>query len=254
MLYPGERTLLADFKVDQKGTKILLRKGSRGESVNPSLACSLWTTGLVRCLGWEDPLEKGKATHSSILAWRIPWTVWPTGSQSVGHDWATFTHPCTWHHTLLSLYREGASVWCIECRTRGTLPWARRRKEIIRTFRVHLFHLFLRSTDFRTALEAQNYWGDHREGFHVPCTQSSPELISYISLAHVLQLINQCWNTSIVFNYPALRFCLSVSLMASPCGLWAVSSRPGIEPGFWQWTQWALTIGQPENSWNIISN
>ena len=30
-------------------------------------------------LGWEDPLEKGKATHSSILAWRIPWTVYSTG-------------------------------------------------------------------------------------------------------------------------------------------------------------------------------
>ena len=30
---------------------------------------------LVRFLGWEDPLEKGKATHSSILAWRIPWAV-----------------------------------------------------------------------------------------------------------------------------------------------------------------------------------
>ena len=30
---------------------------------------------LVQFLGWEDPLEKGKATHSSILAWRIPWTV-----------------------------------------------------------------------------------------------------------------------------------------------------------------------------------
>ena len=29
---------------------------------------------LVRSLGWEDPVEKGKATHSSILAWRIPWT------------------------------------------------------------------------------------------------------------------------------------------------------------------------------------
>ena len=29
----------------------------------------------VQFLGWEDPLEKGKATHSSILAWRIPWTV-----------------------------------------------------------------------------------------------------------------------------------------------------------------------------------
>ena len=29
----------------------------------------------VRSLGWEDPLEKGKSTHSSIVAWRIPWTV-----------------------------------------------------------------------------------------------------------------------------------------------------------------------------------
>ena len=30
---------------------------------------------LVQSLGWEDPLEKGKATHSSMLTWRIPWTV-----------------------------------------------------------------------------------------------------------------------------------------------------------------------------------
>ena len=40
----------------------------------------------VQSLGWEDPLEKGKATHSSILAWRIPWTVESMGSQRVGHD------------------------------------------------------------------------------------------------------------------------------------------------------------------------
>ena len=39
----------------------------------------------VRSPGWEDPLEKGKATHSSILAWRIPWTVESVGSQRVGH-------------------------------------------------------------------------------------------------------------------------------------------------------------------------
>ena len=39
----------------------------------------------VRSLGWEDPLEKGKATHSSILAWRTPWTVEPMESQRVGH-------------------------------------------------------------------------------------------------------------------------------------------------------------------------
>ena len=35
---------------------------------------AMWETW-VRSLGWEDPLEKGKATHSRILAWRIPWTV-----------------------------------------------------------------------------------------------------------------------------------------------------------------------------------
>ena len=45
----------------------------------------------VRFLSQEDPLEKGMATHSSILAWRIPWTEEPGGLQSmglqrVGHD------------------------------------------------------------------------------------------------------------------------------------------------------------------------
>ena len=38
----------------------------------------------VRSLGQEDPLEKGMATHSSILAWRIPWTEEPGGLQSMG--------------------------------------------------------------------------------------------------------------------------------------------------------------------------
>ena len=36
-------------------------------------------------LSWEDPLEEGMATHSSILAWRIPWTEEPGGLQSLGH-------------------------------------------------------------------------------------------------------------------------------------------------------------------------
>ena len=38
----------------------------------------------VQSLGWEDPLEKEMATHSSILAWRIPWTEEPGGLQSTG--------------------------------------------------------------------------------------------------------------------------------------------------------------------------
>ena len=51
----------------------------------------------VQSLGREDPLEKEMATHSSILAWKIPWMEDPVrlqsmGSQRVGHDWATSLH------------------------------------------------------------------------------------------------------------------------------------------------------------------
>ena len=50
----------------------------------------------VQSLSREDPLEKGMATHSSILAWRNPWTEEPGGlqsmvSQRVGHNWVTNT-------------------------------------------------------------------------------------------------------------------------------------------------------------------
>ena len=51
---------------------------------------AVWETR-IRSLGWEDPLEKEMAAHSSILTWRIPWSEEPgglqsTGSQRVGHD------------------------------------------------------------------------------------------------------------------------------------------------------------------------
>ena len=66
---------------------------------------AMWKTW-VWSLGWEDPLEKGKDTHSSILAWRIPWTK-PMGSQRVGHDWVTFTftflHQVMWSWLFSSL-------------------------------------------------------------------------------------------------------------------------------------------------------
>ena len=54
----------------------------------------MWET-LVWSLGWQDPLEKGKATHFSILAWRSPWTIQSMGSQTVRHDWGTYTHSLT---------------------------------------------------------------------------------------------------------------------------------------------------------------
>ena len=54
---------------------------------NPLAMQETW----VRSLVWGDPLEEGRATHSSILAWRIPWTeeadeLQSVGSQRVGHD------------------------------------------------------------------------------------------------------------------------------------------------------------------------
>ena len=59
---------------------------------NPTTMRETW----VQSLGWEDPLEKETATHSSVLARRIPWTEEPGGLQSVGsqrvrHGRATFT-------------------------------------------------------------------------------------------------------------------------------------------------------------------
>ena len=44
---------------------------------------AMWETW-VQSLGWEDPLENEMATHSSTLAWRIPWTEEPGGLQSMG--------------------------------------------------------------------------------------------------------------------------------------------------------------------------
>ena len=46
---------------------------------------AMWETW-VPSLGWEDPLEKGKAAHSSTLAWRFPWTAQSMGPQRLGHD------------------------------------------------------------------------------------------------------------------------------------------------------------------------
>ena len=55
----------------QKSWTYLVTKQQQTNKKNPP---GMWETW-VRSLGWVEPLEKKKATHSSILAWRIPWTV-----------------------------------------------------------------------------------------------------------------------------------------------------------------------------------
>ena len=52
----------------------------------------------VRSLGWEDPLEKDIATHSSILAWEIPWTEEPDRLQSMGSQESDMTYQINYHH------------------------------------------------------------------------------------------------------------------------------------------------------------
>ena len=82
---------------------------------NPPAMQETW----VWSLGWEDPLEKEMATHSRILAWRIPWTEEPGGlqsmrSQRVGHDWVTDT--TGWQTRTAVLTR-----WCITRVSAGTV-------------------------------------------------------------------------------------------------------------------------------------
>ena len=65
----------------------------------------------VRSLAGEDPLEEEMATHSSILAWKIPWTEEPgrlqsKGSQRVGHDWVT-------EHARSGNTRQSSSSWSV---------------------------------------------------------------------------------------------------------------------------------------------
>ena len=58
----------------------------------------------VRSLGWEDPLEKEMATHSSTLAWKIPWTEEPGRLQSMGHKELDTTERLQFHFDFLYLF------------------------------------------------------------------------------------------------------------------------------------------------------
>ena len=61
----------------------------------------------------ENPLEKEMAIHSSILAWRIPWTVYSMGSQRVGHNWVTCTilHIYTYIHIYIYSFSYSFPLW-----------------------------------------------------------------------------------------------------------------------------------------------
>ena len=93
---------------------------------------------LVRFLGWEDPLEEGMETHSSILVWRIPWTEKPGWLQSKGSQELDVTERLrTYTHTHIYLAKLGPScstqiyvashrIFCCSCSARNSLVMAHR--------------------------------------------------------------------------------------------------------------------------------
>ena len=87
--------MLFDLQCVSCGSRIILLKEAPTHFSGGSLVKNLLANaGDVRSLGWEDPLEQEMATHSSILAWKIPWTkesgrLQSVGSQRVGHNLAT---------------------------------------------------------------------------------------------------------------------------------------------------------------------
>ena len=112
-------------------------------TINTSLVASLVAQSVkhllamretwVRSLGREDPLEKDMVTHSSTLAWKIPWTEEPgrlqsMGSQRVGHAWATSFSLFTFHtlYALLNSHNPSKEVLLIQFRDN----WSRGRGHI----------------------------------------------------------------------------------------------------------------------------
>ena len=95
---PGSQGDSLDLESLSIWPRVTLRMDFPGGSVmkNPPVLQEpqeMW----VRSLGWEDPLEEVMATHSSILAWRIPWTKGSGSLQSIGlqtvrHDWSDLAH------------------------------------------------------------------------------------------------------------------------------------------------------------------
>ena len=87
-------------------------------------------------LGQKDPLAKGMATHSSILAWRIPWTEEPgrlqsMGSQRAGHDWSdlAWTHARTGGLSAKNITNAHIHPSASQKRDKGVSSWEREREK-----------------------------------------------------------------------------------------------------------------------------
>ena len=96
----------------------------------------------IRSLGREDTSEKGMATHSSILGWRIPWTEEPgglqsMGSQRVGHNWSGLSCTearMTSHSSVYQNFFRYTRYWCSKARSQQTVVWGHKCEDSLCVF------------------------------------------------------------------------------------------------------------------------
>ena len=135
---------------------------------NPPAMRETW----IQSLGWEDPLEKGNATHSSILAWRIPWTIQSMGSQRVGHDWGAFIFIFKWLYNCVSCLRE--------------TPWTTFGNQSYKYIRVKLMfiytHIYLYDFGYVENISRETEREEGWEGVVFFCLEESIWGLSVLSL------------------------------------------------------------------------
>ena len=159
---------------------------------------TIWETW-VQSLGWEDPLEKETAIHSSTLAWKILWMEEPgrlpsTGSQRVRHDWATslsyfIKHLFLWKHLILP---TGIQNECSYCHFRDEKTEARWCYITAHTNSEWCSHIKIRQPDSRAHFPSL-----HRVGSR--CIESTflPMSSNWLhkSSAHVAEPLFLSWAT-----------------------------------------------------------
>ena len=126
----------------------------------------------VRSLGWEDPLEKEMATHSSTLAWKISWTEEPSrlqsvGSQRVRHDWVTSLSLFTFTSYLIRGEKPEKSLATSE---RAQLHWNPGTSGLLSVFKPSEgaeteWAIFTSRTELR----------NHHPGFQLPVPKWQPQ-------------------------------------------------------------------------------
>ena len=122
----------------------------------------------VWSLGWDDPLEKGMATHSSSLAWGIPWTEEPGGLQSIGsqrfgHEWrnlAAYPHnnPMNKSNHYPNFTDAESESPVVTKKKKKTCPWSNRKQIFGTIFESKMSSFRVCAFDHCTGFQSQTMW------------------------------------------------------------------------------------------------